>query len=861
MTDPRDLRSDAAQMRRALFANTGRRFVLRNGLTVLHREDPGAEVVSVQVWIKTGSIHEGTHLGAGLSHYLEHMVFKGTAKREDGQVAREVQERGGSINAYTSFDRTVYHVDLPAEHAAFGLELLADLVFAPKLLSDDAEREREVILREIDMGLDEPDYRLSRAVFETAFRAHPYRFPVIGERAVFEQLRPDDLREYHRSRYIAANAVLVVAGALDEATLQACVEEVFASQPARSLLSAGVPEEREQLARREERLSADVTLCRGVLAYRIPGLSHADAPAIDLLAAGLGHGQSSQLWRRLREERELVHDISVHPWNPGDSGLFWISYICEPGRREAVETAIAAELETVKEKGLPDSALERARRRALVAEINSRKTTGGQAARLGLAEVVIGDLGYPQAYHDRLAETPAEALSAVARRYLVDSRLTAASINQVDAERRRLVTGLRLPKPGAFEMRELPNGSRLVWQQDRRLPKVHLRLSLLGGAHYEAPEQRGITALLATMLTRDTRWRRASEISELIESAGGDFEEFCGNNSFGLVLEVMGPDLSLARSLLQDAILGPRFQADVLSREKAGQIAALKERWDDIVERGHLLLRQHFFGEHPLAFDAEGKVETLESITPQALHAHYQQLAVASNCVLTVAGDLEPERDLPLLEALLLDLPDWAFERQEVPFVPAIGGAYEVFAPREQAVVFLAYPDVGVHGEDELCGQVIHAACSDMASQLFTEVREKRNLAYFVSTHRLLSLSTGQFTFYAGTHPERAAEVLEVFHAEADRLRRVGLSQDELDRARTHLKGQMRMGLQSVGARAARASLNALYGKPINDWQDYGARLDALTVEAVRRFAAEHWRAEHGVSLILGPQVKVSVQG
>ncbi len=858
MNERNHLRADAAQLRKTLFSDPAHRSVLHNGLTVLHREDHAADLVSIQLWIKTGSMHEGAHLGAGLSHYLEHMVFKGTGRREDGQIAREVQECGGTINAYTSFDRTVYYVDLPAEHATFGLDLLADMVFSPRLDAGDAERERGVILREIDMGLDDPDYKLSRALFETAFRSHPYRLPVIGRRDIFGELGLEDLRAYHRQRYVPENAVLVVVGAIEEGSLRAGLEDFFEKLPDRSLAPVLVPAEVEQLARREQRLAADVTVCRGTLAFRIPGLAHADAPALDLLAAGLGHGQSSHLWQRLREEREILHDVSVHAWNPGERGLFWISYLCDPGKRALVEASILAELAVVQEKGLPEAALERARRSALVGEINSRKTTGGQAARLGVAEVVVGDLGYPQAYHERLAEAALKDVQAAARRYLREVNLTAVSLNQADVEQRARPAGHRLVRPRPFEVIEMANGSKLVWQQDRRLPKVHLRLGMLGGAHYEVPEERGITALLATMLTRDTRWRRSSEVAELVENAGGVFEEYCGNNSFGLAVEVLGNDLPLGRSVLQDAVLGPRFQPEVLAREKAGQIASLKERWDDVVDRGHLLLRRHFFGDHPLAIDPDGEVETVEAVTAEALHACFQRLVVSRNAVLTVVGDIDPGRDLPILEAFLQDLPEWAFERREVPFVPGQARRRcEEFAPREQAVVFLAFPDVGVQSEDELCSQLLHAACSDMASQLFLKVREERNLAYFVSSHRLLSLSTGQFGFYAGTHPDHAQEVLEAFQDEAERLRTEGLGRAEFERARTRLKGRNRMSLQSPGARAARAGMNVLYGRPVNDWETYDERLDALDPVTVRDFAAEHFRPEHAVSLIVGPNANV----
>ena len=156
------------------------RQVLSNGLTLVHRPDFASPVVSLQLWVKTGSLHEGAYLGSGISHYIEHLVFKGTERRTGPMINRAIHALGGSINAYTTFDRTVYYIDAPAAAFDTALDLLTDLVFHAKLEAEAIELERQVILREIDMGLDDPDQQLSQLLLRTAYSRHPYRFPIIG---------------------------------------------------------------------------------------------------------------------------------------------------------------------------------------------------------------------------------------------------------------------------------------------------------------------------------------------------------------------------------------------------------------------------------------------------------------------------------------------------------------------------------------------------------------------------------------------------------------------------------------------------------------------------------------------------------
>jgi zinc protease len=321
------------------------RTVLPNGLTLIIKPDRSAALASVQVWVKTGSQHEGAHLGAGLSHYLEHMLFKGTSRRAGREISATVQAHGGYINAYTTFDRTVYYIDLPSEHTGMAVDLLADAVLNSTLPADETAKEKDVILREIAMTKDEPENRLWDALFGTAFREHPYRQPIIGHRDVFSAVTREDLMGYYRERYVPNNLVVVIVGDVDLAATRVLVEQHFGAAPRVRLAPVLVPAEPVQLAPRELHRFEKVELSRGALAWPIPGLTHADAPMLDLLATVLGGGDSSVLWQEIREKAGLVHSIDSSSWNPGSSGLFCIGYSADAAKRVAAIAAIMRTLE------------------------------------------------------------------------------------------------------------------------------------------------------------------------------------------------------------------------------------------------------------------------------------------------------------------------------------------------------------------------------------------------------------------------------------------------------------------------------------------------------------------------------------
>jgi zinc protease len=617
-----------------------------------------------------------------------------------------------------------------------------------------------------------------------------------------------------------------------------------------------VPDEPLQLAPRTEHRYATVELSRAALSWPIPGLTHDDAPVLDLLATILGHGDSSLLWQEIREKAGLVHTIDASSWNPGTSGLFCIGFTADADKRAAASAAIERLLARCASRGFTPAQLKKAVRQLVVAEINSRKTMSGQAARLGAAEVVVGDLDHSRAYFARLAKvTPAE-LRRVLRQYLVGERLTLVSENPASAAPAVAGPEIATGTIADFSEIKLANGARLLLQPDRRLPNVHLRLAWQGGALYEPAGKRGITGLLATMLTKDTRRRTAAAVAEHIESVGGSFYPFSGNNSLGLAAEVLPPDVDRAIEVLADAVFAPRFAPATFKLEREAQLAALREDGDDVVTFARKLLRKKFFGAHPLALDAQGDLDGVAALKPADLVALHRTLLVGPNVVLAVAGDFDPKKLRPKLEALLRRIPRGAAPKPAQPdtdAMPAARGAFVEPQPREQAVVAQAYRGPRLHAEDFYAGEVADELFSGMASRLFERVREEKGLAYFVRSGRVMGLDAGMFYFFAGTQPGREADVLAEIEAEIARVQAGGIEPAELLRCQTRLKAARRQGLQTNAARAMQAALNGLQGQPANDWKNYDARIDAVTTADLAAFAQRYFQADRRTQLVVRP--------
>src|SRR5438105_1905684 len=409
--------------------NSAHKWILPNGLTIIVQEDHSAPVASVQAWCATGSIDEDQHLGAGLSHILEHMLFKGTKTRSTNEIAQKVQDVGGYINAYTSFDRTVFWIDVPKDGVATALDILADATMNSTLPPEEYQKEQEVIRREFAMGMDDPDRMAGLLLFATAYQQHPYRFPVIGELEIYNQLTQEQVVQYYKTRYVPNNLTFVVVGDVDAEKVRQQLAEAFKSYPEKSLKPVFVPAEPPQLGRREVHQEFSTELTHLSLAWHIPEVTNPDVPALDLLSTILGDGRSSRLYRRVREEAGLAFSISVIYYQPGDPGLFGIDATVDPKKREAAEQLVMGIVDEVKQAGVTAEELTKAKKILLSHHLGALTTMRGQASDIGSNWFLTRNLNFSRDYLDAVQKVTLDDIKRVAANYLTDNTSTVVVSN------------------------------------------------------------------------------------------------------------------------------------------------------------------------------------------------------------------------------------------------------------------------------------------------------------------------------------------------------------------------------------------------------------------------------------------------
>ncbi len=829
---------------------------LSNGLSVLVQPDFTAPVVSIQFWCATGSIHETPWIGAGLSHLLEHLMFKGTPTRGNSQMAQQIQDLGGHLNAYTSFDRTVYHVDLPSDHAIAALDILADAVFHSTIPAEEYDKEMEVIRREFAMGRDNPDSELGKLIFQTSFTKHPYRHPVIGYLDLFNQIKREDVLAYYKERYAPQNLTLIVCGAVSPETIFARAEELVADIPRRPMADLFLPSEPVQYQRRVLRREFATQLSRVALCWPIHGFDHADTAALDVLATLAGGGRSSRLNQSCVEKLGLAEQLDAFAYAPSDHGLWGVEARCAPDKEEALLEEINRQIRRFQHEAPDDREVDRAKRQSLLSQVHSQKTMSGKAASLGRGWLYSQDPHLSARYHERIqAVTPEEIITVAQRYFHLDKENLISLVPKSDKSTASNQARETLARPVPQQVALTSPQQRCLYMPQHTLPLLSMRAVLPGGLLTEPEHQAGLGRLASHLLVKGTCHRNAEQLASDVEQLGGSIHSDSGNNSATLSIELLSSDWKAGLDIFMEMLTETAPTEAELQTEKRKQLSLLQAETDYPMAAARDLIRESLYPGHAYGRKNFGTVETIESITLKDILSYQATRLLTQEMIFTVTGPTPPEQWRDQAAAAISTLaPREANVRNKVA-IPKLEGIIrrEKIVPKEQAVMHLAYPTVPVTHPDMVPLSILDEALSDLGSRLFIRIREELGLAYFVGTSQFLGLEASHFFFYLGTDPAKRQEIERELLSEVASLAKTGITPQELARARAKMQSQDKLEQQNPSQIAYASSLDELFGLGYLYGQTRRDRVASITLDEVNAVAAKYFSLPNYVLATVSP--------
>lgn len=881
--------------------------ILDNGLTVLTKEVRTAPVVSVQIWYRVGSRNEPQGQN-GISHQLEHLLFKGTKDRPV-QFGRLFSALGSAFNAFTSYDITAYFGTVSQNKLSALLALEADRMLATLITPEQLASEKRVVISELQGYENSPEYRLSRAVLQAAFPGSPYGLPVGGTKEDVDRFTLSAVEYYYHRFYTPENAVLVIVGDFETATALELVRSTFGQLPQGSnpdKNGSGAPVSVVQplvptppIVLREP---GSATFLEAV--YPLPPITHPDGAAIEILDTILSAGRNSRLYQAV-VETGLATSVSTYAAMLIQHGWYDISAIASGGSwfgGQAAPTTIAdngqslqeldqtilATIAQIQDQPVSAEELERAKTQLQANFILRNRDIDNQASQLAYDQIVAGDYAYSDRYLGALAAVTAADVQRVAQEYLNRERRTIGYFEPTESDGVPLMGGVGIqtsenfspgvPVDPAEVARYLPdypaqvastsqalperlvldNGLRVLLLPDASTPTVTLSGFVAAGTQFDPVAKAGLADLTAENLLNGTTTQDALTLAKKLESRGAHLDLNAYREGVDIDGYALAADLPVLLETLAEILQQANFPAKELEISRQQALSELQIELDDPARLGRRVFQQTLFPPgHP--FYSFATLESLKAIARADILDFYQRAYRPNRTILTLVGAFEPAAVRSLLETFL---GEW----QPAP-LPLVTAAVTVEFPtqlhylnptlpgKSQAITYLGHPGISRHDPRFyaalLANQVLGG--DTLSSRLGTEIRDRQGLTYGIYSYFATGQQPGPFLIQMQTAPEDSQRAIQATLSLLHQFQHQGITEAELNTARRSLIDTYPVELANLDNLARTLLHNEVYGLEIEEIRCFCDRLAAVTLEQINQTIRDLIHPDKMVIVTAGP--------
>ena len=851
----------------ALDPATVRRTTLSNGLRVLVRRDSSAPVVAIVTYVSAGYFDETDDV-IGIAHVLEHMYFKGTPSRGVGEIARQTKAVGGYLNAATIYDHTSYYTVLPSSSFAAGLDVQFDAYANSLIDTEELARELEVIIQEAKRKADNPGAVATETLFELLHDRHRIRRWRIGREPGLRALTRESMLRFYRNFYHPGNTVLVVVGDVDPDEAMAEIVARYGELPAGTPARIPGPTEEGSVGFRHREWSGDIGQTQITFGWRTPPTLDDATPGLDLLGTILGSGRASRLYRAVREKK-LASAVSAYDYTPTSIGVFVIHAESPAERAAEAARAIWAQVRDIRENGVTEVELTRAKRVYEARWIRRLEDMEGQANYLAEWEA-LGDWTIGDDYLRRALAVTTDEIQALAQRFLDPDQAgvivyrpkDGAEVAPDAASMRALlddappavaepaeVAPLAAPAIATGLRAERAEGGVHVFRTETGIPVlvrrkpgalVHAGVYVLGGGRDEPPANAGLTSLLVRAALKGTTRRTALQIAEEAELLGGTVTGTAGVESFGWMINVPARHAPQAIELLADVAQHATIPDAAVDTERAIALADLVALRDDMYRYPVRLATQAAFAGHPYGIPASGDERTLPTISAAMLRDWHRERLLHAPATIAIVGDAEPAELAGLAAGAFGELRGGEIAPLEAPEWPTALVQRVEQRDKKQTALALMFSGPSRADDARFATSMIAGVASGLGGRFFDELRDKQSLGYTVHAFATERALAGSFIAYIATSPEKEEIARQGLLNEFTKLRETPVTPRELDQAKTYALGVHAIRQQSGGAVLGEVVEAYLFGR-LAELEEFEAKVRRVSAEEMRVVAQRYF--------------------
>ncbi|MBY0450943.1 MAG: insulinase family protein [Cyanobacteria bacterium] len=885
-----------AQQNARAAASDIKTLVLPNGqhlyLDVRHDQP----IVTIDTWVQTGSVNEDKEFN-GVSHFLEHLLFKGTPSHSAIEINRLLESKGAEFNAATSDDFTHYHITTASPFFQDALTLHADMLLNSTFPPDELDRERAVVQEEINRANDTPFRKLFQRLNQTLYGTHPYALDTLGPKSNIASIPRDHILDYYHTWYQPSHMHTVIVGDIDpEKTIQA-VQAAF-SKPSAVPQSAtshyhavpvGKPiaPDSPQVVIQED---PSITQAYYGLAFLGPSIEErSDTYALDVAMQALGSGRSGRLYQSLKEQKNIVNSITAGNGTQKYSGLLYVFAELEPKKLDELTYSLFTMLSELKQKGITQGELDKIKTQTIKNYVFNNESTEGVAENIGY-NVTIGKLSDYTDYVSNIQKVSLADVQAALNKYLnwphsvvtllvpkgsaLDASALKASLIALN-EGKACPCKLSKTTPTApeavahspIQKRVLQNGMTVIVKTRPETDTVAVKLLIRGGQLAEPVP--GVASLTAQVLMKGTQTLSTEALHEALEAKGMQLSVAARPESLEVTAQSVKEDFPELFMLMADVLTHPALRESDVAQEKETLRQAITASHDSPSTIAIENLSMALYPTHPYGNVGSRVLSHLSLLNQDYVKHFVQDTVVPNNMIVSVVGNVSPETIFRIFESSFPATLNAQSQLKQSPLeggdpVTPIAKSKDIEASKpNQSATWIAKGWLGPdsHSKDAMSFRVLNSLLgSGLSSRLFTDIREKEGLAYTVSSSFSTRKDKGSFTMFLGTDPKNQARVLVKFDQEIKRLQTEPVPAQELQEAKDKLTGTFALAHETNESQAGYLALYELLGLGYEFDNRFSTLAQKVTAKDLQSVARQYLSKPSILSLVAPTTVSQNSQ-
>lgn len=789
-----------------VWAASAQMFKLDNGQTVVIQEVKNNPIVTIDTWIKTGSIDEDDS-NNGVAHFLEHLFFKGTKNHESGEFDQILETKGAITNAATSKDFTHYYVTIPSKDFDLAMELHGDMMLHPLIPRNEMEKERKVVLEEINKDLVSPTRILQENLNSMMYTTHPYKRKVIGRSDVIETITRDQVLNFYNAHYSPSNMITIVVGDVDTNHALERIKEVFNAEYKKQTKTI-YPKESQLTSQQKKVEYIKTESGYMVIGFRGTPINDNDSYALDVLSTILGDGRSSVLNQVLKEKKRLAFSVDAGNSTFRDDGIFYISANFEPEKCKQVQSAIFDEIKNIQDKGVSDEQLSLAKNIIERNTYYSRESITNIATEIGYTMALTNDIKFYDTYLDKIKSVSKDEVKRVANKYLGENR-SAVSIILPESSKnipvankiQNLGTAELISESNGTQKYHLSDGAMMLYTPNSSNDIIAISIYAKGGQLLD--KIAGTANLTAATMMKGTKNYTSLELSQVLEDNGIKIVPSVGADAFSITVLTTKDEYDKTMELLNEVVNNAIFDDYEIEKVKSDKLSAIKTNKDVPIKQAIEEYRDMIYKNTPYSISSKVLEKNIQNIKKSDIIEYYNKIFNPKNIVISINGNIDKDKTIQDLNKIFepkVDSQtfDYKIYDSKIPRITT-PRTNTIKMPTETAWILLGWQTDGVLSEKDYATlQVIDSILgTGMSSRLFKELREQEGLAYQLGTGYSPNVLRGSFMMYIGTNPATLEKSKQGLFSEIEKLKTEYVGDKELKDAKEKLIGNYVIGLET----------------------------------------------------------------